>query len=195
MRATRSEGRRSKQRRQTSRQYGGSVASAGSSSGGRLPAACYRAATGLSFTPGPQQLFAERAAFAAFAAAKAGLRMVSQSIAREFGPRGIHVAHVIIDGSIEGDKIVSKIPDIGQQKGPDGLLHPDVIELLVSTLATSFCLVAGARCASICRNLLNLGRPISSQAGPFSSHRSRRDIFGLGLSSMTLFVFFGPSVS
>jgi NAD(P)-dependent dehydrogenase (short-subunit alcohol dehydrogenase family) len=68
-----------------------------------------------------------RAAFAAFAAAKAGLRMVSQSFAREFGPRGIHVAHVIIDGSIEGDKIFSKIPDIGQQKGPDGLLHPDVI--------------------------------------------------------------------
>jgi NAD(P)-dependent dehydrogenase (short-subunit alcohol dehydrogenase family) len=66
-----------------------------------------------------------RAAFAAFAAAKAGLRMVGQSFAREFGPRGIHVAHVIIDGSIEGDK--SKNPDIGQQKGPDGLLHPDVI--------------------------------------------------------------------
>ena len=89
--------------------------------------------TRLSSTPGPQQLFAERTAFAAFAAAKAGLRMVSQSFAREFGPRGIHVAHVIIDGSIEGDKIFSKIPDIGQQKGSDGLLHPDVIELLVST--------------------------------------------------------------
>jgi NAD(P)-dependent dehydrogenase (short-subunit alcohol dehydrogenase family) len=52
-----------------------------------------------------------RAAFAAFAAAKAGLRMVSQSFAREFGPRGIHVAHVIIDGSINGDKIFSKVPE------------------------------------------------------------------------------------
>src|ERR1700738_1879614 len=52
-------------------------------------------------------------------------------------------------------------------------------EPLVSTYATSFCLVAGARCASICRNLLSLGRSVSS-------HRSRRDIFGLGLSSMTL---------
>jgi NAD(P)-dependent dehydrogenase (short-subunit alcohol dehydrogenase family) len=68
-----------------------------------------------------------RAAFAPFAAAKAGLRMVSQSFAREFGPRGIHVAHVIIDGSINGDKIFSKVPDIGQQKGPDGLLDPDAI--------------------------------------------------------------------
>ncbi|WP_244562436.1 hypothetical protein [Bradyrhizobium lablabi] len=52
--------------------------------------------------------------------------MVSQSLAREFGPRGIDVAHVIINGSIEGDKIFSKIPDIGQ-KGPDALLLPDVI--------------------------------------------------------------------
>src|SRR5258708_19134304 len=112
--------------------------------------------------------------------------MVSQSFAREFGPRGIHVAHVIIDGSINGDKIFSKVADIGQQKGPGGLLDPDAIaEALVSTYATSFCLVAGAGCASICRNLLSLGRPISS-------HGSRRDIFGLGLSSMTLFVFFRP---
>ena len=53
--------------------------------------------------------------------------MVSQSFAREFGPRGIHVAHVIIDGSINGDKIFSKVADIGRQKGPDGLLDPDAI--------------------------------------------------------------------
>jgi NAD(P)-dependent dehydrogenase (short-subunit alcohol dehydrogenase family) len=68
-----------------------------------------------------------KAAFAAFAAAKAGLRMVSQSFAREFGPRGIHVAHAIIDGSIEGDKIFSVVPDIAQRKGPDGLLDPNAI--------------------------------------------------------------------
>ena len=54
-----------------------------------------------------------KAAFAAFAAAKAGLRMVSQSFAREFGPRGIHVAHAIIDGSIEGDKIFSVVGRLG----------------------------------------------------------------------------------
>ncbi|MDB5405292.1 MAG: NADP-dependent 3-hydroxy acid dehydrogenase YdfG [Rhodospirillales bacterium] len=68
-----------------------------------------------------------KAAFAAFSATKAGLRMLSQSFAREFGPQGIHVAHAIIDGSIEGDKIFGVIPDIGQRKGPDGLLHPDAI--------------------------------------------------------------------
>ncbi len=39
--------------------------------------------------------------FAAFAAAKFGLRAVSQSMAREFGPQGIHVANVIIDGAVD----------------------------------------------------------------------------------------------
>jgi NAD(P)-dependent dehydrogenase (short-subunit alcohol dehydrogenase family) len=68
-----------------------------------------------------------KAAFAAFAAAKAGLRVVSQSFAREFGPRGIHVAHVIVDGSIDGDKIFGVMPDIAQRKGPDGLIRPDSI--------------------------------------------------------------------
>ena len=59
MRATRFGGRRSKQKRQTSRWYGGSVASGASSSGGRLPAACCRAVMVLSSTAGSQQLFAE----------------------------------------------------------------------------------------------------------------------------------------
>ena len=68
-----------------------------------------------------------KATFAAFAAAKAGLRVVSQSFAREFGPHGIHVAHVIIDGSIDGDKIFGVIPDIAQRKGPDGLLGTEAI--------------------------------------------------------------------
>jgi NAD(P)-dependent dehydrogenase (short-subunit alcohol dehydrogenase family) len=68
-----------------------------------------------------------KAAFAAFAAAKAGLRIVSQSFAREFGPKGIHVAHVIIDGSINGDKINQRFPDMAERKGPDGLLVPEAI--------------------------------------------------------------------
>ena len=43
--------------------------------------------------------------FAHFAAAKAGLRMISESMAREFGAAGIHVAHVVIDGGINGDRL------------------------------------------------------------------------------------------
>jgi NAD(P)-dependent dehydrogenase (short-subunit alcohol dehydrogenase family) len=65
--------------------------------------------------------------FAAFAAAKAGLRMVSQSLARELNPKGIHVSHVVIDGSIHGEKILTLFPDAEATKGPDGLLTIDAI--------------------------------------------------------------------
>ena len=65
--------------------------------------------------------------FAQFAAAKAGLRMISQSMAREFGPLGIHVAHVVIDGGIDGDRLRSRRPDLLQERGEDGLLDVDAI--------------------------------------------------------------------
>jgi len=68
-----------------------------------------------------------RAGFAAFAAAKAGLRAVAQSMAREFGPKGIHVAHVVIDGGIDGDRLVERVPNIREQRGPGGLLNIEAI--------------------------------------------------------------------
>jgi NAD(P)-dependent dehydrogenase (short-subunit alcohol dehydrogenase family) len=68
-----------------------------------------------------------KAYFAAFAAAKAGLRAVAQSMAREFGPKGIHVAHVIIDGGISGYRLKSRMPDRAKNSGPDGLLSIDAI--------------------------------------------------------------------
>jgi NAD(P)-dependent dehydrogenase (short-subunit alcohol dehydrogenase family) len=68
-----------------------------------------------------------KAGFAAFAAAKAGLRAVSQSMAREFGPKGIHVAHVVVDGGIEGQRLLSRFPDLKAQRGADGLLSIDAI--------------------------------------------------------------------
>jgi len=68
-----------------------------------------------------------RPQFTAFAAAKAGLRMVSQSMAREFGPLGLHVVHVIIDGLIDGDRAREVASDAVASKGPDGLLDADAI--------------------------------------------------------------------
>ena len=65
--------------------------------------------------------------FVAFAAAKAGLRAVSQAFAREFGPKGIHVAHVVIDGAIDGHRINTLVPQLAQMKGEDGLLDLDAI--------------------------------------------------------------------
>ena len=68
-----------------------------------------------------------RANFAGFAAAKAALRAVAQSAAREFGPQGIHVAQVIVDGAIDGDRINTFLPTLKEMRGPDGLLDPDAI--------------------------------------------------------------------
>lgn len=68
-----------------------------------------------------------RPQFTAFAAAKAGLRMVSQSMARELGPLGLHVAHVLIDGLIDGDRAREVASDVVTSKGSDGLLDPDAI--------------------------------------------------------------------
>jgi len=65
--------------------------------------------------------------FAAFAAAKAGLRSLSQTFAREFGPQGIHVAHVVIDGGIDGERLRSRAADRVAQAGPDGLLNLEAI--------------------------------------------------------------------
>ena len=65
--------------------------------------------------------------FAHFAAAKAGLRMISQSMAREFGPQGLHVAHVLIDGGVNGERLRQAIPGMVEQRGEDGLLNVDAI--------------------------------------------------------------------
>ena len=65
--------------------------------------------------------------FAPFTAAKAGLRTMSQSLAREFQPQGIHVAHVAIDGIIDGDRIRNRAPPLVEQLGEDGMLQLDDI--------------------------------------------------------------------
>jgi NAD(P)-dependent dehydrogenase (short-subunit alcohol dehydrogenase family) len=66
-----------------------------------------------------------RANTTAFASAKAGLRSLAQSMARGYGPRGIHVAHVVIDGGIAGDKIIQGLPQFAQAMGEDGLISLD----------------------------------------------------------------------
>ncbi len=65
--------------------------------------------------------------YAQFSAAKAGLRMVAQAMAREYGPRGIHVAHVVVDGAIDGERVRSRFPTVIEQLGADGLLNIDAI--------------------------------------------------------------------
>ena len=67
------------------------------------------------------------AGFSAFAGAKHALRALAQSLARELGPKGIHVAHVVIDGAIDGAFIRSIMPDAAEKLKREEILVPDEI--------------------------------------------------------------------
>jgi NAD(P)-dependent dehydrogenase (short-subunit alcohol dehydrogenase family) len=63
--------------------------------------------------------------FAAFAGAKHALRALAQSMARELGPRGIHVAHVVVDGAIDTEFIRTNFPERYALKEHDGIVNPE----------------------------------------------------------------------
>ena len=65
--------------------------------------------------------------FAAFAGAKHALRALAQSLARELGPQGIHVAHVVIDGAIDTAFIAENFPERYALKDRAGILDPEHI--------------------------------------------------------------------
>ena len=103
----------------------------------------------------------------AFAAAKAGLRSLAQSMARAYGPQGIHVAHVVVDGGIAGDKIVQGLPQFARgdgrgrprqprrasptptgtstssRGGLDARARPAHVQGVVLAMAAKVCVVAG----------------------------------------------------
>lgn len=60
-----------------------------------------------------------RAGFAAFNSAKAALRIMAQAMAKELGPKGLHVAHVVVDGGIDGDKLRTRRPELVKQAGEE----------------------------------------------------------------------------
>ena len=68
-----------------------------------------------------------RAEFSAFSGAKHALRALAQSAARELGPKGVHVAHVICDGSIDGSFTRGRISDFQAKLDRDEILKPDEI--------------------------------------------------------------------
>ena len=65
--------------------------------------------------------------FAAFAGAKHALRALAQSMARELGPEGIHVAHLVIDGAIDTPFIRDGFPERYKLKEKQGILDPEAI--------------------------------------------------------------------
>lgn len=80
-----------------------------------------REAGSLIFT-GASSSMRGRAGFAAFSSAKGALRNLAQSAAKELGPKGIHVGHVVIDGGIEGEKLKTMVPDYAKARAAEGRL-------------------------------------------------------------------------
>ncbi len=68
-----------------------------------------------------------REGFSAFSGAKHALRALAQCMARELGPKGIHVAHTLIDGPIDTQWIAENFPESYARKAHDGILNPDHI--------------------------------------------------------------------
>ncbi|NND67851.1 MAG: SDR family NAD(P)-dependent oxidoreductase [Halioglobus sp.] len=68
-----------------------------------------------------------RPGFAHFSAAKAGLRNLAQAVAKEYGPQGVHVGHVVVDGVINGEIVRNAFGEYLDNLGPDGSLEPDAI--------------------------------------------------------------------
>jgi NAD(P)-dependent dehydrogenase (short-subunit alcohol dehydrogenase family) len=65
--------------------------------------------------------------FSAFAGGKAALRALAQSMAREFGPQGLHIAHIVVDGVIDSERVRITQPERVAALGPKGLVEPDSI--------------------------------------------------------------------
>ena len=70
--------------------------------------------------------------YAAFAAAKAGLRAVAQSAARELGPKNIHVAHLVIDSGVDTAWVRERIKEREGEAAlanlaPDRLMRPEAV--------------------------------------------------------------------
>jgi len=65
--------------------------------------------------------------FAHFSSAKGALRNLTQALARDYGPKGIHVGHVVIDGVVNGEIVRNRFAGYLESKGNNGALEPSAI--------------------------------------------------------------------
>lgn len=63
-----------------------------------------------------------RANFGAFNSSKGALRNLAQAMAKEYASDGIHVAHVVVDGGVHGERLLARRPDVIDRVGEDGLI-------------------------------------------------------------------------
>jgi NAD(P)-dependent dehydrogenase (short-subunit alcohol dehydrogenase family) len=73
------------------------------------------------------------AGFSAFAGGKHALRAMAQSAARELGPKGIHVAHVVIDGAIDTEFIATTFPERYALKDSEGIFNPTPLQKITGS--------------------------------------------------------------
>ena len=91
-----------------------------------MPLLAKQASGSMLFT-GASASMRGRPFFSHFASAKAGLRNLAQALAREYGPQGVHVAHIVIDGIVNGDIVQGRFNEYLESMGEDGALDPDAI--------------------------------------------------------------------
>lgn len=91
-----------------------------------LPVLTEQGSGSLLFT-GASASMRGRPNFAHFASSKAALRNLVQALAREYGPQGIHVGHIVIDGVVRGDIVQGRFGAYLDSLGEDGALEPDAI--------------------------------------------------------------------
>ena len=60
---------------------------------------------------------------AAYCTSKAGVDGLMRVMAKELGPQGIHVGHVVVDGGIAGERLLSRAPQLKEERGEDGMLR------------------------------------------------------------------------
>ena len=77
---------------------------------------------GLVLFTGATASLKARPPFAPFASAKFALRGLAQALARDWGPKGVHVAHVVVDGAIGGEKIKRGLPQVAARLGEEGMV-------------------------------------------------------------------------
>lgn len=65
--------------------------------------------------------------YSAFAGGKFALRALAQSMARELGPKNIHVSHVVIDGAIDSTFIRENVQNVDEMRDNDEILSPEAI--------------------------------------------------------------------
>lgn len=83
--------------------------------------------TGSIFFTGASASLRGKPGYSAFAAGKAGLRALAQSLARELGPKNIHVAHLVIDAGVDTAFVRERMAQAGRDPDrlePDSLMNP-----------------------------------------------------------------------